>query len=193
MKNNYQSLIIKEYLAISKQLERVRNHWNALCLHMRSINSVIESRDKIEGEDDVKDVIREMCNMVGGNLKSAFCDAGLICEFSPPSFTTGNDFKYRGGLTLDDAMSFSSTLPFKEFGYMVKKVAKKKVAKKVAVKPAGRPVGTKLKSFVFVGNGLDDPESIVMSGYAFKLNGKATKVSAEAAEKLSTNSHFREK
>lgn len=49
--------------------------------------------DEIEGEDDVEDVIREMCNMVGGNLKSAFCDAGLICEFSPPSFTTGDDFK----------------------------------------------------------------------------------------------------
>ena len=49
--------------------------------------------DEIVEEDDVKDVIREMCNMVGGNLKSAFCDAGLTCEFSPPSFTTGNDFK----------------------------------------------------------------------------------------------------
>lgn len=49
--------------------------------------------DEIEGDDDVKDVIREMCNIVGGNLKSAFCDAGLICELSPPSFTTGDDFK----------------------------------------------------------------------------------------------------
>jgi flagellar motor switch protein FliN len=49
--------------------------------------------DEVEGEDDVKDVIREMCNIVGGNLKSAFCDVGLICELSPPSFTTGDDFK----------------------------------------------------------------------------------------------------
>ncbi len=49
--------------------------------------------DEIEGDNDVKDVIREMCNIVGGNLKSAFCDAGLICELSPPSFTTGDDFK----------------------------------------------------------------------------------------------------
>ncbi len=49
--------------------------------------------DEVEGEDDVKDVIREMCNIVGGNLKSAFCDVGLVCELSPPSFTTGDDFK----------------------------------------------------------------------------------------------------
>ncbi len=49
--------------------------------------------DNIEGDEEVKDVIREMCNIVGGNLKSAFCDVGLLCELSPPSFTTGDDFK----------------------------------------------------------------------------------------------------
>jgi len=49
--------------------------------------------EEIGSDDDVKDVIREMCNIVGGNLKSAFCDVGLICELSPPSFTTGDDFK----------------------------------------------------------------------------------------------------
>ncbi|SPD74897.1 Flagellar motor switch protein FliN (modular protein) [uncultured Desulfobacterium sp.] len=49
--------------------------------------------EEVEGGDDVKDVIREICNIVGGNLKSAFCDTGLICELSPPSFTTGDDFK----------------------------------------------------------------------------------------------------
>ena len=49
--------------------------------------------EEVEGGDDVKDVIREICNIVGGNLKSAFCDTGLVCELSPPSFTTGDDFK----------------------------------------------------------------------------------------------------
>ena len=49
--------------------------------------------DEINAEDDVKDVIREMCNIVGGNLKSAFCDSGLVCDLSPPAFTTGDDFK----------------------------------------------------------------------------------------------------
>ncbi len=48
---------------------------------------------EIQGEDDIRDVISEICNIVGGNLKSTFCDAGLICDLSPPSFTLGNDFK----------------------------------------------------------------------------------------------------
>lgn len=49
--------------------------------------------DEIESEEDIRDVISEICNIVGGNLKSTFCDAGLICDLSPPSFTLGNDFK----------------------------------------------------------------------------------------------------
>ncbi len=49
--------------------------------------------EEVPEEDEIKDVIREMCNIVGGNLKSAFCDTGLVCELSPPSFTTGDDFK----------------------------------------------------------------------------------------------------
>ena len=48
--------------------------------------------DKVDGEEDVRDVISEVCNIVGGSLKSNFCDAGLTCALSPPSFTTGTDF-----------------------------------------------------------------------------------------------------
>ncbi len=49
--------------------------------------------EEVAGGEDVKDVISEICNIVGGNLKSKFCDAGLTCLISPPSFTTGDDFK----------------------------------------------------------------------------------------------------
>ena len=49
--------------------------------------------DELEGEDEVIDVISEVCNIVGGNLKSKFCDSGLTCQLSPPAFTRGNDFK----------------------------------------------------------------------------------------------------
>lgn len=49
--------------------------------------------DEIESEDDVHDVIGEMSNMIGGNLKSRFCDAGLPCELSIPSITSGTNFK----------------------------------------------------------------------------------------------------
>jgi chemotaxis protein CheX len=48
--------------------------------------------DEIESEDEVKDVIGELSNMVGGDLKSKLCDAGLPCELSIPSVTSGKDF-----------------------------------------------------------------------------------------------------
>ena len=48
--------------------------------------------DEIEGGEDIMDVISEACNIVGGNLKAKFCDAGLTCRLSPPAFTSGNDF-----------------------------------------------------------------------------------------------------
>jgi CheY-specific phosphatase CheX len=49
--------------------------------------------EDIEGLDEVKDVVGELCNMISGALKSDLCDAGLVCRVSPPSFTTGSDFE----------------------------------------------------------------------------------------------------
>jgi flagellar motor switch protein FliN len=49
--------------------------------------------DELEGEDEIKDMMGELGNIIGGNLKSAFTDAGLACALSTPSFTTGTDFK----------------------------------------------------------------------------------------------------
>ncbi len=49
--------------------------------------------DEIEGDDEVHDVIGELSNMVGGDLKSRLCDGGLDCELSIPSIITGSDFK----------------------------------------------------------------------------------------------------
>ncbi len=49
--------------------------------------------DEIESVDEIKDVVGEVCNMVGGNLKSNLCDAGLTCELSTPALTTGKDYK----------------------------------------------------------------------------------------------------
>ncbi len=49
--------------------------------------------DEIESEEEINDVIRELSNIIGGNLKSQFIDAGLACVLSPPSITKGKDFR----------------------------------------------------------------------------------------------------
>jgi CheY-specific phosphatase CheX len=49
--------------------------------------------DEIEGEEEIHDVIGELSNMIGGNLKSLFCDTGFPCQLSVPSITSGSDFK----------------------------------------------------------------------------------------------------
>ena len=48
--------------------------------------------DEIESEEEVHDVIGEVCNMIGGDLKSRLCDSDLACELSIPSITSGKDF-----------------------------------------------------------------------------------------------------
>lgn len=52
-----------------------------------------EDLDEIDDKVEIKDVIGEVTNIIAGNLKSGFCDSGLTCEISPPSITSGNDFK----------------------------------------------------------------------------------------------------
>ena len=49
--------------------------------------------EEIEGDDEIKDMLGEVGNIVGGSLKSSFTDAGLTCVLSTPSYTTGKDFK----------------------------------------------------------------------------------------------------
>ncbi len=48
--------------------------------------------EEIEGEE-VNDVLGELSNMIGGDLKSRFCDIGFSCQLSIPSVTSGSDFK----------------------------------------------------------------------------------------------------
>jgi flagellar motor switch protein FliN len=49
--------------------------------------------EEIESEEEVFDVLRELSNIIGGNLKSAFVDVGLSCALSTPSITNGRDFR----------------------------------------------------------------------------------------------------
>jgi flagellar motor switch protein FliN len=48
--------------------------------------------EEIEGNGEIVDMLGELGNIVGGNLKSALTDTGLRCALSTPSFTTGSDF-----------------------------------------------------------------------------------------------------
>lgn len=63
----------------------------AFALLMTSAMLGIEP-DEIEGEDEIRDVICEVTNIVGGNLKSFFNDSGFYCALSTPSITSGDDF-----------------------------------------------------------------------------------------------------
>ena len=48
--------------------------------------------EDVHGDEETHDVIGEVSNMVGGHLKSRLCDAGLSCDLSIPSVTSGSDF-----------------------------------------------------------------------------------------------------
>lgn len=52
-----------------------------------------EDPSEVQVPDEINDVIGELCNMVGGNLKSRFCDSGLPCVLTIPSITHGSDFR----------------------------------------------------------------------------------------------------
>lgn len=49
--------------------------------------------DEVGDQEEVFDVIRELSNIIGGNLKSAFVDEGLACVLSTPAITNGLDFR----------------------------------------------------------------------------------------------------
>ena len=51
--------------------------------------------EELEGDGEIKDLLSEISNIVGGNLKSALNDAGLACELSTPSMTYGSDFSIK--------------------------------------------------------------------------------------------------
>ena len=61
----------------------------------RSITAAMLGMEEgeMEGDEAVHDVIGELSNMVGGDLKSRLCDGGLDCELSIPSIITGSDFR----------------------------------------------------------------------------------------------------
>ena len=78
--------------------------------------------EEIEGDEEIRDMLGEMGNIVGGNLKSAFTDAGLMCALSTPSFTFGTDFTIEA-LNMENyerfAFRFGKNIIFVEMGIKV--------------------------------------------------------------------------
>lgn len=50
--------------------------------------------DEIESDEEIHDVIGEVCNMIGGDLSSRLCNSGMPCKLSIPSIVTGNNFMF---------------------------------------------------------------------------------------------------
>jgi flagellar motor switch protein FliN len=51
--------------------------------------------EEVEGDEEIKDLLAELTNIVGGKLKSTYTDIGLYCQLTTPSITTGSDFTMR--------------------------------------------------------------------------------------------------
>ena len=79
---------------------------------------------ELEGDEEIKDMMGELGNIVGGNLKLAFTDAGLTCALSTPSFTTGTDFKVES-LNMEEHERFAfrsgDSFVFVEMGVKISK------------------------------------------------------------------------
>lgn len=61
-----------------------------------SITSGFLGMDVAEIDDDVKDAIGEIANMIAGNLKVAFAGAGIPVELAIPTTVVGEAFRLTG-------------------------------------------------------------------------------------------------
>lgn len=91
--------------------------------------------EAVEDGEDVRDVLREVCNIAAGGLKSNFCDAGLTCEISTPSITSGSNFEDQT-LDMDHYEKFAFKLDdhnlLVEVGVMIDEDAASEVAEDAA-------------------------------------------------------------
>ena len=71
----------------------VRIHLSGAFARLMTAALLDTEPEEIDGEEDINDVVAEISNMIGGNLKSKLCDAGFPCELSVPSVTHGTHFQ----------------------------------------------------------------------------------------------------
>jgi hypothetical protein len=68
-------------------------HFSEMFAREMAAKKLGDETDEIGGDEEVREMLGEVGNFVGDNLKSSFTEAGLTCVLSPPSFTTGTDFE----------------------------------------------------------------------------------------------------
>jgi flagellar motor switch protein FliN len=66
------------------------------------------SEDAIESEEEVHDVLRELCNIIGNQFISNFVDIGLPCLLSAPEIIHGHDFRVKALEVVDTRRFFFS-------------------------------------------------------------------------------------
>jgi flagellar motor switch protein FliN len=97
-----------------------------LCRRMAA-NMLGMKPEEIEGGDEIDDMLAELSNIVGGNLKSALTDTGLRCALSTPSCTTGSNFMIESlNLERYERFAFQTEdhIVFVEMGVKVSELAK---------------------------------------------------------------------
>jgi len=97
-----------------------------LCRRMAA-NMLGMKPEEIEGGDEIDDMLAELSNIVGGNLKSALTDTGLRCALSTPSCTTGSNFMIESlNLERYERFAFQTEdhIVFVEMGVKISELAK---------------------------------------------------------------------
>ena len=56
-------------------------------------NMLLMEQDELSLEEDVYDVVGEISNMIGGNLKTFLSNNGFSCNMTVPSIVSGSDFR----------------------------------------------------------------------------------------------------
>jgi len=59
---------------------------------LMTANKLEMKPEELEGDAEIKDLLSEISNIVGGDLKSALNDAGIDCALSTPAMTYEGDF-----------------------------------------------------------------------------------------------------
>ena len=52
-----------------------------------------QSPADIKSTEEILEVLKEVSNIIGGNLKSRLCDVGFLCKISPPSVINSNVYQ----------------------------------------------------------------------------------------------------